>query len=61
MTSLPTSWTLRLERIAFDPTQPIAARIMAAKIALPFMSPKRAELAQHNNRSATDLVRRLQA
>ncbi len=31
---------LELERIALDPTQPIAARIMAARTALPFMLPK---------------------
>ena len=31
---------LELERIVLDPTQPIAARIMAARTALPFMLPK---------------------
>jgi hypothetical protein len=31
---------LELERIALDPTQPVAARIMAARTALPFMLPK---------------------
>jgi len=30
-----------MERIVFDVTQPIGARIMAAKVALPFMLPKR--------------------
>ena len=32
-----------LERITLDPTQPVAARIMAARTALPFMLPKRLE------------------
>ena len=31
---------LELERIVLDPTQPVAARIMAARTALPFMPPK---------------------
>lgn len=31
---------LELERITLDPTQPIAARIMAAKVTLPFLLPK---------------------
>jgi hypothetical protein len=31
---------LELERIVLDPSQPIAARIMAARTALPFMLPK---------------------
>jgi hypothetical protein len=30
-----------MERIAIDPTQPVAARIMAAKVALPFLLPRR--------------------
>ena len=29
-----------MERIVLDPTQPVAARIMAAKVVLPFMLPK---------------------
>ena len=29
-----------LERITLDPTQPVAARILAAKVALPFLLPK---------------------
>ena len=33
---------LELERIAFDPDQPIAARIVAAKAALPFLLPTQA-------------------
>lgn len=31
---------VELERIALDPTQAVPARLMAAKIALPFMLPK---------------------
>jgi hypothetical protein len=31
---------LEMERIVLDPTQPVAARIMAAKTALPFLLPK---------------------
>lgn len=31
---------LEMERIVLDPTQPVAARIMAAKTVLPFMLPK---------------------
>ena len=34
------SMLLELERIVLDPTQPVAARIMAARTALPFMPPK---------------------
>ena len=34
---------MELERIALDPTQPVAARIMAAKSALPFLLPKQVE------------------
>lgn len=30
-----------MERIAIDPTQSVAARIMAAKVALPFLLPRR--------------------
>jgi hypothetical protein len=32
---------VEMERIVFDATQPIGARIMAAKVAPPFMLPKR--------------------
>ena len=31
---------LEMERIVLDPTQPVAARIMAAKTVLPFLLPK---------------------
>ena len=51
---------LELERIVLDPTQPIAARIMAARTALPFMLPKLSEPNfEHNDHD--DLVRRLHA
>lgn len=50
---------LELERIALDPTQPIAARIMAARTALPFMLPKLQE--PKNNIGDSDaLMRRIQ-
>ena len=39
---------IELERIALDPTQPVAARIMAAKTALPFLLTKPAELPATN-------------
>ena len=42
---------LELERIAIDPTQNVAARIMAAKVALPFLLPKQSE---PQNTSRTD-------
>jgi hypothetical protein len=51
---------LELERIALDPTQPISARIMAARTALPFMLPKLPEPKFELN-DPNDLVRRLQA
>ena len=50
---------LELERIALDPTQPIAARIMAARTALPFMLPKLPE-PKTDNSDPDELVRRLQ-
>lgn len=37
-----------MERIACDVTQPVGARIMAAKVVLPFMLPKR-EMAPHSD------------
>lgn len=48
-----------MERIVLDPTQPVAARIMAAKVVLPFMPPKLPEprtAPQENDK----MVRRLQ-
>ena len=51
---------LELERIALDPTQPVAARIMAARTALPFMLPKLPE-PKGSGIETDELVRRLQA
>jgi hypothetical protein len=51
---------LELERIVLDPTQPIAARIMAARTALPFMLPKLPEPKSEFN-DPHDLGTRLQA
>lgn len=43
------SLLLEMERIAHDPTQPIAARITAARVALPFLLPRReVEPKEHN-------------
>jgi hypothetical protein len=50
---------LELERIALDPTQPVAARIMAARTALPFMLPKLPE-PKESGMEQSELVRRLQ-
>jgi hypothetical protein len=36
-----------MERIAIDPEQPVAARIMAAKTALPFLLPRRETTERH--------------
>jgi hypothetical protein len=49
---------LELEHIVLDPTQPIAARIMAARTALPFMLPKLQE-PSNNAGNADELVRRI--
>jgi hypothetical protein len=51
---------LEMERIALDPSQPLAARIMAAKTALPFMLPKQADN-RPGGQVPGDLVERLQA
>lgn len=49
-----------LERIALDPTQPVAARIMAAKSALPFLLPKQIDdTGRSTGFDGQDLVRRL--
>lgn len=45
-----------LERIALDPTQPIAARIVAARTALPFLLPKREQGAGAMGPNPDDLV-----
>jgi hypothetical protein len=49
-----------MERIVLDPSQPVAARIMAAKTALPFLLPKHVEHKQEG-RSTEDMMKRLQA
>ena len=49
-----------MERIALDPTQPVAARIMAAKTALPFMLPKQSEPERMGDLRSLELVRRIQ-
>ncbi|MBT4906972.1 MAG: hypothetical protein HON62_08825 [Rhodospirillaceae bacterium] len=51
---------LEMERIVMDPTQPLAARIMAAKTALPYLLPKHIEHKQEG-RSTEDMMKRLQA
>mgnify|MGYP005657184071 FL=1 len=50
---------LEMERIVLDPTQPLAARIMAAKVALPFMltKPQEPRIATQGN---DEITRRLQ-
>ena len=48
-----------MERIAHDPTQPVAARIMATKTVLPFLLPKRCEPSTPTGMSSEELVRRL--
>lgn len=51
---------IELERIALDPTQPVAARIMAAKTALPFLLPKQVDFAGVAARfGGEELVQRL--
>lgn len=52
---------IELERIALDPTQPVAARIMAAKTALPFLLPKQVDFAGAATAfGGEELVKRLQ-
>lgn len=51
---------IELERIALDPTQPVAAQIMAAKSALPFLLPKQTDdFGLRTGFDGQDLVRRL--
>ena len=47
-----------MERVAIDPEQPIAARIMAAKVALPFLLQRReaTERRDTNAESSVDLI-----
>lgn len=54
------SLLLELERVAHDPTQPLVARIAAARTVLPFLLPRR-EAVRAEKQSATDLVALLQA
>jgi len=48
-----------MERIALDPSQPVAARIMAAKTALPFMLPKKVEVSGWDVERKEELIRTL--
>ena len=49
-----------LERIALDPEQPVVARLVAAKTALPFMLPRYPQpLDDHNDDFAATLIERL--
>jgi hypothetical protein len=52
-----------MERIAIDPEQPIAARIMAAKVALPFLLQRRETTERRDTaaESSVDLIGLLQA
>lgn len=50
---------MELERIVMDPTQPDGARIMAARVALPFMLPRKVTL-QTDNQAASELIALLQ-
>ena len=53
---------LELDNIALDPTQPVAARIIAAKAALPFLLPRKVEVGSAcGSFSGEDLVQRLNA
>lgn len=52
---------VELERIVLDPTQPVAARIMAAKTALPFMLPKKVEHEEKQEKMGDELVARIYA
>ncbi len=49
---------MELERIVMDPTQPAGARIMAARVVLPFMLPRKVALHQETDDSASliDLI-----
>lgn len=52
---------VELERIVLDPAQPVAARIMAAKTALPFMLPKKIDHEAKQDALGDDLVARIYA
>lgn len=51
---------MEMERIAIDPTQPIAARIMAARVALPFLL-HRSENNSQDAGTRQEILARLQA
>ena len=51
---------MEMERIAIDPTQPIAARIMAARVALPFLL-HRSENNSQDAGTSQEILARLQA
>jgi hypothetical protein len=53
------SLLLEMERIAHDPTQPLVARITAARTVLPFLLPRRETLSNEGEFSR-DLVRLMQ-
>lgn len=50
---------MELERIVMDPTQPVGARIMAARVALPFMLPRKVTL-HHEADDGAELIARIQ-
>lgn len=50
---------VEMEKIALDPTQPVAARIMAAKVAMPFLLPKQAEPQAAIGMTHSELVERI--
>lgn len=52
---------LEMERIALDPTQAVAARIMAARTALPFLLPRAPEPAEGSSEHHDRLIRALNA
>jgi hypothetical protein len=56
------SLLLEMERIAHDPTQPVGARIVAARTALPFLISRRVAPPPHPEGGITsdEIVRRLQ-
>jgi hypothetical protein len=51
---------IEMERIAIDPTQPIAARVMAARVALPFLL-HRSENSRDNAVASEAILARLEA
>ena len=49
-----------MERIATDPTQPVGARIMAARTALPFLLPRRPTVPKDQTGFGQDMIEILQ-